>query len=65
MRDVYVLTNTNARGQMLRRYPDPETGIAFSLVAFPVFMGRSPDAPMFPLDAFTVHSVPFLVLAGC
>ena len=62
MRDVYVVTNTNARGQMLRRYPDPEPGTGFSLAAFSAFMGRSPDAPMFPLDAFTVHSVPFFLL---
>jgi uncharacterized protein (TIGR03435 family) len=64
MRDVYVLTNTNSRGQMLRRYPDPEPGTGFGLVAFSVFIGRSPDAPMFPLDAFTVHSVPFLLLVN-
>jgi uncharacterized protein (TIGR03435 family) len=63
-RDLYVLTNTNSRGQMLRRYPDPEPGTGCALVAFSVFMGRSPDAPMFPLDAFTVHSVPFLVLVN-
>jgi len=62
MRDVYVLTNTNVRGQMLRRYPDPEPGTGFSLAAFPAFMGRSPGAPMFPLDAFAVHSVPFFLL---
>jgi uncharacterized protein (TIGR03435 family) len=62
MRDVYVLTNTNARGQMLRRYPDPEPGTGFSLVAFSAFIGRSPGAPMFPLDAFAVHSVPFFLL---
>jgi uncharacterized protein (TIGR03435 family) len=64
MRDVYVLSNTNGRGQMLRRYPDPEPGSAFTLVAFPVFMGRPLDAPMFPLDAFAVHSVPFLLLVN-
>jgi uncharacterized protein (TIGR03435 family) len=64
MRDVYVLTNINSRGQMLRRYPDPEPGTGCALIAFSVFMGRSPDAPMFPLDAFTVHSVPFLVLVN-
>ena len=62
MRDVYVLTNTNARGQMLRRYPDPRPGTAFTLLTFSVFRGGSPDAPMFPLDAFTVHSVPFFHL---
>lgn len=63
-RDVYVLTNTNSRGQMLRRYPDPEPGTGFGLVAFSVFMGRSPDAPMFPLDGFNVHSVPFFILVN-
>jgi uncharacterized protein (TIGR03435 family) len=63
-RDVYVLTNTNSSGQMLRRYPDPEPGTGCALVAFSVFMGRSPNAPMFPLDAFSVHSVPFLVLVN-
>jgi len=64
MRDVYVLTNTNARGQMLRRYPDPESGTAFGLVAFSVFIGRSKDAPMFPLNGFAVHSVPFMFLVN-
>jgi uncharacterized protein (TIGR03435 family) len=64
MRDVYVLTRTNARGQMLRRYPDPEPGTGFSLVAFSVFMGRSKDIPIFPLDRFAVHSVPFLFLVN-
>jgi uncharacterized protein (TIGR03435 family) len=64
MRDVYVLTNTEARGRMLRRYPDPEPGSGFGLVAFSVFMGRSKDTPMFPLDGFAVHSVPFLFLVN-
>jgi uncharacterized protein (TIGR03435 family) len=64
MREVYVLTNTNSRGQILRRYPDPEPGTGFAVLTFSVFRGGSPDAPMFPLDAFTVHSVPFLVLAN-
>jgi uncharacterized protein (TIGR03435 family) len=62
MRDVHVLTHTNSRGQMLRRYPDPEPGTGLGLVGFSVFMGRSPDAPMFPLDPFAVHSVPFFFL---
>jgi uncharacterized protein (TIGR03435 family) len=64
MRDVHVLTNTNSRGQMLRRYPDPDPGACFSSVAFAVFMGHSKDAPMFPLDAFAVHSVPFMFLVN-
>ena len=64
LRDVYVLTSTTARGQMLRRYPDPESGTGFALVALPVFMGCSKDAPMFPLDGFAVHSVPFTFLVN-
>jgi len=64
MRDIYRLTHTNPRGQMLRRYPDPEPGTAFSSLAFSVFMGRSKDAPVFPLDAFAVHSVPFTFLVN-
>jgi len=64
MRDVYRVTNTNPLGQMLRRYPDPEPGTCFSSLAFSVFMGRSKDAPMFPLDAFAVHSVPFMFLVN-
>jgi uncharacterized protein (TIGR03435 family) len=64
MRDVYALTHTNPRGQMLRRYPDPEPGTCFSSVSFSVFMGRSKDAPIFPLDAFAVHSVPLMFLVN-
>jgi len=64
MRDVYRLTNPNPLGQMLWRYPDPEPGTGFSSVAFSVFMGRSTDAPMFPLEGFAVHSVPFTFLVN-
>jgi len=64
MRDVYVLRPTNPRGQMLRRYPDPLPGSGFGSLVFSVFTGRSKDAPMFPLDAFTVHSVPFMFLVS-
>jgi uncharacterized protein (TIGR03435 family) len=64
MRQVYRLTNTHPRGQMLRRYPDPEPGTGFSSVSFSAFMGRSKDAPMFPLDGFAVHSVPFTFLVN-
>ena len=63
MRDVYILTNTSARGQMLRRYPAPEAaGVGFGLLPFSVFRRQPPAAPMFPLDPFTVHSVPFFLL---
>jgi uncharacterized protein (TIGR03435 family) len=64
MRDVFVLTATTTSGQMLRRYPDPEPGTGFSSLAFSVFKGLSKDAPMFPLDAFAVHSVLFMFLAN-
>jgi uncharacterized protein (TIGR03435 family) len=64
MRDVYVLTNAEPRGQMLRRYPDPESATGFSSLPFSVVMGRSSDTPMFPLDAFAVHSVPFTFLVN-
>jgi uncharacterized protein (TIGR03435 family) len=64
MRDVYALTHTNPRGQMLQRYPDPAPGTCFSSLAFSVFMGRLPNAPLFPLDAFAVHSVPFMFLVN-
>src|SRR5262249_40237440 len=64
MRDVYLLTSTNVPGQMLRRYPDPESGTGFALLPFSVFRGGSADAPMFPLEAFSVQSVPLLVLVN-
>jgi uncharacterized protein (TIGR03435 family) len=63
-RDVYRLTNTNPLGRMLWRYPDPEPGTGFSRVVFSVFMGRSTDAPMFPLEGFAAHSVPFTFLVN-
>jgi uncharacterized protein (TIGR03435 family) len=63
-RDVYRLTNTNPLGRMLWRYPDPEPGTGFSSVVFSVFMGRSTDAPMFPLEGFAVHSMPFTFLVN-
>jgi uncharacterized protein (TIGR03435 family) len=64
VRDVYRLTNTNPLGRMLWRYPDPEPGTGFSSVAFSAFMGRPKDAPVFPLDRFAVHSVPFRFLVN-
>jgi uncharacterized protein (TIGR03435 family) len=64
MRDVYRLTNTRPTGPMLKRYPDPAPGTAFSCVAFSVFRGRSTDAPMFPLEGFAVHSMPFTFLVN-
>ncbi len=62
MRDVYVLTTTDARGHMRRRYPDPEPGTGFAFVSFSVFRHRAKDVPMFPLGGFAVHSMPFMFL---
>jgi uncharacterized protein (TIGR03435 family) len=64
VRDVYRLTKTESRGHMLKRYPDPDPGVAFGMLSFSVFRGRPQDAPMFPLDAFAVHSVPFMYLVN-
>ena len=64
IRDVYRLTNTDPLGQMLRRYQDPEPDTGLSMVSFSAFTARSKDAPMFPLDGFAVHSVPFTFLVN-
>jgi uncharacterized protein (TIGR03435 family) len=64
VRDVYRLTKTESRGHMLKRYPDPEPGFGFAMLSFSVFRGRPQDAPMFPLDPFTVHSVPLMYLVN-
>jgi uncharacterized protein (TIGR03435 family) len=64
VRDVYRLTKIESRGHMLKRYPDPEPGFGFAMLSFSVFRGRPQDAPMFPLDPFTVHSVPLMYLVN-
>jgi hypothetical protein len=62
VRDVYRLAKTESGGHMLKRYPDPEPGVGFGMLSFSVLRGRPQDTPMFPLDAFAVHSVPFMYL---
>ena len=64
VRDVYRLTKINSARRMLRRYADPEPGTGFTSVTFSVFRGRPKDDPMFPLDGFAVHSVPFMFLVN-
>jgi uncharacterized protein (TIGR03435 family) len=64
VRDVYRITDTGRRGRLLRRYLDPPPGTGFSSLRFPVFMGRSQDTPMFPVEPFAVHSVPFPFLVS-
>jgi uncharacterized protein (TIGR03435 family) len=64
VRDVYRLTKTESRGHMLKRYPDPDPSVGFGMLSFSVFRGRPQDTPMFPLDAFAVHSVPLMYLVN-
>lgn len=64
VRDVYRVTDAGRRGPLLRRYPDPPPGTGFSSLRFPVFMGRSQDTPMFPIEPFAVHSMPFSFLVS-
>jgi uncharacterized protein (TIGR03435 family) len=64
MRDVYRLTATNPLGPMLWRYPDPDRGFGCPMVSFSVFMNRSKETPIFPIEGFAVHSVPFILLVS-
>jgi len=41
-----------------------DQGKTFTRLGRGPVLGRSPDEPMFPLDAFAVHSVPFVVLVN-
>ena len=61
---AYRLTKIESRGHALKRYPDSEPGFGFGMLSFSVFRGRPQDAPMFPLDPFTVHSVPLMYLVN-
>ncbi len=56
------MTKMLAPGGTLRRYPEPLPGSGCALMPFAAFMRRLPDAPMFPLDPFMVHSLPFFAL---
>ena len=47
---------------MLRYYGEPEPGSGFAMANFNRVMDRPHDAPLFPLEAFSVHSVPFFYL---
>ena len=49
---------------MLRSCGDVEPGSGFVMASFNLVMRRPHDAPLFPLDAFAVHSVPFFYLAN-
>jgi uncharacterized protein (TIGR03435 family) len=62
-RDVWVARSIEQDGPMLRYYGEPEPGSGVSMAKFNLVMGRPHDAPLFPLEAFAVHSVPFFYLA--
>src|SRR5258708_12602498 len=62
-RDVWVARSIGHGGPMLRYYGEPEPGSCFAMAKFNLVMGRPHDAPLFPLEAFAVHSVPFFFLA--
>jgi uncharacterized protein (TIGR03435 family) len=61
-RDVWVARSTGHGGPMLRYYGEAEPGSGFGMANFNLVMRRPHDAPLFPLEAFAVHSVPFLYL---
>ena len=62
-RDVWVARSIGHGGPMLRHYGEPEPGSGFGMARFNLVMKRPHDAPLFPLEPFAVHSVPFFYLA--
>jgi uncharacterized protein (TIGR03435 family) len=62
-RDVWVARSIGHGGPLLRYYGEPEPGSGFAMARFNLVMARPHDAPLFPLEAFAVHSVPFFYLA--
>jgi uncharacterized protein (TIGR03435 family) len=61
-RDVWVARSIGHGGPMLRYYGEAEPGSGFAMANFNLVMGRPHDTPLFPLEAFAVHSVPFFYL---
>jgi uncharacterized protein (TIGR03435 family) len=62
-RDVWVARRVGDGGLMLRSYGEAEPGSSFGMANFNLVMNRPYDAPLFPLEPFAVHSVPFFYLA--
>jgi uncharacterized protein (TIGR03435 family) len=62
-RDVWVARSVEHGGPMLRYYGEPEPGSGMATAKFNLVMDRPHDAPLFPLEAFAVHSMPFFYLA--
>jgi uncharacterized protein (TIGR03435 family) len=63
-RDVWVARSVAPGGPMLHYYGEAEPGFGMGLGSFNLVMKRPHDAPLFPLEAFAVHSVPFFYLAS-
>jgi len=63
-RDAWVARSIGHGGPMLRSYGEAEPGTGFAMANFNLVMNRPHDAPLFPLEAFAVHSVPFFYLAS-
>jgi uncharacterized protein (TIGR03435 family) len=64
LRDVWVARSSGRGGPLLRHYGEAEPGSGFAVGGFRLVMRRPHDAPLFPLEAFAVHSVPFFYLAN-
>jgi uncharacterized protein (TIGR03435 family) len=62
-REVWVARSTGHDGPMLRSYGEAKAGIGF-VANLSLVMKRPHDAPLFPLEPFAVHSVPFFYLAN-
>lgn len=63
-RDVWVARSIGDGGPMLRYYGEAEPGSGFAMANFNLVMKRPHDAPIFPLEPFAVHSVPFFYLTN-
>ena len=63
-RDVWVASSMGRGGPMLRDYGKVKPGSIFGTASFNLAMARPHDAPLFPLEPFAVHSVPFFYLAN-
>ena len=63
-RALWVARSVGHGGPMLRYYGEAEPGSAYGMANFNLVMGRPHDAPLFPLEGFAVHSVPFFYLTG-
>jgi len=63
LRDVWVVKRIAHGGPMLRHHEQPEQGSGFVQANLGLVMSGPDDAPVFPLQPFAVHSVPFAYLA--